>query len=342
MVMLLHIWVLELRFGNDAHVMPQFFRSGNCGVDLFFVISGFVMATISRGAFKNRSGIIRFVYNRVTRIYPVYWFYCLPALFIFLVRPDLVNIAQGNKVDLLRSFLLLPQKIKPLLAVGWTLIHEMHFYTVMVLLLIFPERFFLRLLLLWAIIVTAANMIISDCIALPPLAWIALHPLSLEFIAGCFVARFTFAGVGRYRIPALWIGFALLFAAAIFYAYIFPSVIEAAEWPRVIMFGLPATLIVYGSSSFNSIRTDHSLPRFMLLMGDASYSLYLSHALVATAVGMAWSLLGLGKILSNHFLVATMLITCLTTGILSYIFIEVPVMARSRALYSALSRRDFL
>jgi peptidoglycan/LPS O-acetylase OafA/YrhL len=336
-VMLFHIWGVELHFGGGAHIMPQFMKAGICGVDLFFVISGFVMAEVSRGAFRKGPEILRFAYNRVTRIYPAYWLFSLPALGVFLLRPELVNVAQGNRVDLVSSFLLLPQNIKPLLAVGWTLIHEMHFYAVLCLLLLAPERSFTRLLLAWAALVAGASLLWPDGFSLPPLARIASHPLTLEFIAGCLVSRAVSSGHRGHRTAALWAGAALLVGSALFHAYVSPMDNDTAGWSRVLLFGVPGALIVYGASAFTAVRKDRALTRFWLLLGDASYSLYLSHALTATAIGMAWARLGLQHRLGSPVLVAVTVVSCIAVALMGYLLFERPVMGLSRALYRGLA-----
>ena len=116
------------------------------GVDLFFVISGFVMVTITGNQFQ-RAGFVReFLFHRITRIYPLYWLFTLLALAVLLARPDMLK-RSFEAQELVRSVLLLPQDGLPLLMVGWTLIHEMYFYIVFSLLLVSERRVLLLLLL---------------------------------------------------------------------------------------------------------------------------------------------------------------------------------------------------
>ena len=70
------------------------------------------------------------------------WVYSILVLGVFLIKPSWVNSSQGNQVDILASFLLLPSQTLPLVMVGWTLIHEMYFYLVFSLvLMLVPEGF---------------------------------------------------------------------------------------------------------------------------------------------------------------------------------------------------------
>lgn len=82
----------------------DFFQSG---VDLFFIINGFVMVIVSRGRFQKFAESKRFLFNRVSRIYPTYWLYYFLTLAVVLVQPGMVNSTHGSS-SLLMSFLLLP------------------------------------------------------------------------------------------------------------------------------------------------------------------------------------------------------------------------------------------
>ena len=122
LVVAAHLCIVEGRFAGDG-MLPQSGEIGFVGVDLFFVISGFVMVTVTRGRFGRWRQVGRFLYHRATRIYPLYWVVSTAVLCALLVRPEWINASQGGQVDIFRSFALLPQPGLPLLAVGWTLIH---------------------------------------------------------------------------------------------------------------------------------------------------------------------------------------------------------------------------
>jgi exopolysaccharide production protein ExoZ len=336
-VVIFHIWGAELRFGNVHHILPLFFYAGIYGVDLFFVISGFIMVTVTQGQFQSIQSITRFLYNRAARIYPVYWFYSLIALAVFLTHPGMVNVSQGNRVDLLRSFLLFPQNTKPLLAVGWTLIHEVHFYLVFTLLLLFPEKHLIKLLLLWGFLVVFGNLTLHPSSALSPLIILATNPLSLEFICGCLIAKAYFSGVRRFGLMSVIVGISLLVLASIFHAYVSPINNEVPGWSREFLFGLPCALIVYGTVSTLMLRLETTFSRILLALGDASYSLYLSHALVVSGLGNIWVLLFLNAKLSNVYFIIFMFFGSISAGILSYRFIESPLLKITRRLYKYLA-----
>src|SRR5687767_4316208 len=154
-----HLVPLERKYFGEQ-LLPHFFDLGVSGVDLFFVISGFVMVTVTRG---RRGGwrTLEFLYSRATRIYPTYWFYFFITLCVFLAMPHWVNASENHQADLWRSFFLFPGQHLPLVLVGWSLILELWFYVVFAGLLLLDERMRLPALAIWAVIILAANTIVD-------------------------------------------------------------------------------------------------------------------------------------------------------------------------------------
>ena len=74
---------------------------GSVAVDIFFVISGYVMVSVTQGRFRSGPQARRFLWHRLTRIYPLYWVYAMLALGVFLVRPEWINASQGGHVSVL-------------------------------------------------------------------------------------------------------------------------------------------------------------------------------------------------------------------------------------------------
>ena len=185
-VVFFHLLMIERKYGGSKTILPEFFQFGMFGVDLFFVISGFVMFTVTRGRFQIPKHALRFLYHRVARIYPTYWVYSVLVLIVFLLKPTWVNNSQGNQVNILSSFLLLPSQTLPLVMVGWTLIHEMYFYLVFfIIFLLISERHLVYAIFIWGICVALLNLNAES--SSPALAIIS-HPLTFEFLGGCILA----------------------------------------------------------------------------------------------------------------------------------------------------------
>jgi exopolysaccharide production protein ExoZ len=125
-VVLAHLATIETKYGHGFGLLPKWVNfAGWSGVHFFFIISGFVMTLIAE-----RSNWTGFLGARVLRIYPVYWIYTSLVLAVFLIVPAVVNSSYAHPPSTLKSYLLWPKDVGPLLSVGWTLIHEMYFYLV--------------------------------------------------------------------------------------------------------------------------------------------------------------------------------------------------------------------
>ena len=96
LVVMLHVTNAEQKYMPSNVLLPQTLSALYAsGVDIFFIISGFIMVMVS----KEREAL-RFLYKRFSRIYPLYWFYSLIVLALYLYRPDMVNSSQGNQVNI--------------------------------------------------------------------------------------------------------------------------------------------------------------------------------------------------------------------------------------------------
>jgi exopolysaccharide production protein ExoZ len=292
LVLAFHVYAVEGKYFGE-HVVPKVLGAyGTCGVDLFFVISGFVMTTVTRTQFGSRENAVGFLKRRVMRIYPLYWFYSLIVFAVMLVMPQWVNSSTGHHVEVLRSFLLLPSATLPLLLQGWTLVYEMFFYVVFAALLAcITERWLTVALIVWAAVTCSLAYLLEMGRISDPSIRLIGDPLVLEFIAGCFCAMAWPAMRGARP-------FFLLAAAAV------SSLVSVAiggrvgldeiiHW-RAFYFGLPAFFLVLGAVSLEAhMRVTAS--RVLRVLGDASYSLYLSHVLVISAVGRVYARFALDK-----------------------------------------------
>ena len=287
LVVLLHLANAEYLYGDRGPVLSAFSVLGAAGVDLFFVISGFVMATITRGTFRKKGSLPLFLYSRAARIYPSYWVYSLALLAAHLLFPLAGDPQRWREIDIARSLLLLPQDRLPILVVGWTLVLELYYYGVVAVSLLLPERFFVGLLLVWAGVVTVANLALSHtAVPLGPAALVALYPQTIEFISGCLLARLVQAGHRRWGASCLTVGAALLPALYVAYSAFRPGAFPSA-WERLALFGLPSTLLVYGACCMELTGAGR-LPRLLMFVGDRSYTLYLTHVPVIVGASLLY------------------------------------------------------
>lgn len=311
-----HASLTQVKYFSGVDVLPTFFSFGQFGVDLFFVISGFVMVltTSAKHCALRESG--KFLWNRFFRIYPTYWVYYLALVPVFLLLPGFVNSSEGGKVDLLTSFFLLPSSTLPLLLVAWTLTLEVWFYLVFAIILMLPKRFLPLALAAWSIVLIAVNL--SGVVPTAPLLALVQNPLALEFILGGFAAL-VFRRVGPFLAGVIAItGFVVL-------------AFSSAGPSHPLLVGCGFALILIAVTAFESRRGIGPFAR-LTVFGDMSYSIYLCHVLVLAVTGRAWMALA-SHVGSNPVIIVLWwvitLAAVLTTGYLSYRLIERPVIGLS-------------
>ena len=250
------------------HFSRNFFDVGIGGVDVFFVLSGFIIAYSS----NPMKGTANFILKRLIRIVPIYWVMTLSILLISHVWPDIMQTTPFNLENLLRSLLFIPYLAKngsfePILCIGWTLNYEMFFYSLFALsLLIGKDRSPYIACLLIGILVALGFIIHFDCEQ-----WkFYTNPIMVEFAYGIFL-------YGFYRsYPQLIANYQWLCMTLFLVSF----GIGYYEWPtqRILGKGIPALFLVMAMVSLNVPRI--SFAPLLILFGNASYSLYLCHPYV--------------------------------------------------------------
>jgi len=303
---------------------PRFFLPGNVGVDIFFIISGFVMVhTITR---RPASGW-DFALNRLIRVAPLYWALTLMLGGASLAMPALFNTLRTSPAEILYSLLFVPYSneqglVYPALFVGWTLNYEMFFYGL----------FGLALALFGG---SLRRVVPATCIALATLVvvgWVLrpsgvipsfyTDPILLEFGMGMVLAKAYQHDLilpRKLGLVAAVGGMALLIA----FSVIVPT------WERALFWGIPSLAVVGGALSLEHHGTRFRA-RLVQLLGGASYALYLIHPLINMPIGrisnhldsapLGWALAFLALLVSTVLAVAI------------HIYVERPVTARLRAL----------
>ena len=325
-IVLAHLTLVEAKFGKGLTVLPAFLVRGLGGIDFFFIISGLMMVTTSHGKFHSGKWALSFIYNRLVRIYPLYWIYSSVALAAFLIHPAWwVTNAPENWGDLLVSFLLLPSRLLPLLNVAWMLTHLIYFYLVFALFLwILKEELLPVGLTLWALLVLAGQLYFNFGSSHRPTLDLLMHPYTLEFIAGCFLGIFFRRHWHRGGLIFLTGGI-IIYGSTLFLLNFFPSQGPMTGWNRVLHFALPDALILYGAITLEKQGRLSLATRFNRL-GEASYSIYLSHILVLSAAGSFWALFPTPAPFHHVWILSAMVGGVIFIGRLSFRYLESPLL----------------
>ena len=293
LVLLAHIGVIELRLlsvstSDETPLLLQPLANGVSGVDIFFVISGFIMVYVSQSYVSSVRQSADFLIARFVRVYPIYWvFLALAAIGMFVqygLPYDAIDIPADRATNhVISSILLIPQFDLPILVVGWTLVHELFFYLVFAVLLFAPRAQLGVWLAIWGLVVLSGSLLGLSDTGARSLIELVFSPLTLEFIGGAFVAILYLSGKRIVPIVALAVGAIGFLAGLVFNANLDRFFLE---WGRVLIFGLPSLLIVYGAVCLEDHYPKNLVGRFFSTLGDWSYALYLSHLLVLLALSM--------------------------------------------------------
>jgi exopolysaccharide production protein ExoZ len=300
---------------------------GQAGVDLFFVLSGFVITWVNADILGDHTRLVGYVGRRLWRIFPVYWV-CWCAALPLVRWLGVIDLGQFlNPGKALRLLALLPTSdYNPVLPQAWTLNFEIVFYLAFAVFLFVPRRAFVPLLGLWLAGVVAAlglppNAAMFTVRAFRPAAWL-LHPFVLEFLLGCFAAvaiRRGWTGGARTILMAGLLGF----AAGAVVTCMDPVAASPARW-RVLLFGVPSSLIVFGAVAVERSQ-GWVLPRWLQICGDASYPIYLVHMVVLDVVRK--NLGGLSDNWLGHVTrICLLIIAGLGTGFVVHAVVEQPLM----------------
>jgi exopolysaccharide production protein ExoZ len=252
----------------------------NTGVDLFFVISGLIMTLTTWRSFDVPGSARRFLWRRLTRVYPLYWLITTPILLLFLVSPSSVSFDDGSHPSILASSLLLPQNGRMPLLVAWTLVYEMYFYILFAVAMLLGRRWFGWVIGAWSLLTVTLHLVLGA--TGNPYLHLVSSPLSLEFVFGVVIGYAVVRGWLLWPKAVLTVGIG---AAAGLLTYLGSSGLKyfPSETFRVLGPGLVMALVVYGAVGLER-RHGAIVPGFLQRWGDSSYSLYLIHVPALTAL----------------------------------------------------------
>jgi exopolysaccharide production protein ExoZ len=296
---------------------------GQSGVDLFFVVSGFIMVFVTANA---ASSAWDFFKMRIIRIVPLYWLFNFATAALILTLPQLFKTSVFTLPHLLLSLFFIPhpnpadpQSISPFILLGWTLNYEMFFYVIFaVAMAVSPAR---RVPLTIAVLVTLTALGALGVSAANPAWKFYSNDIVLEFVFGMTLAGLFLNDVLRRSGTSVGIILIALGAAGLVVGG------YHLELPRALVFGVPAAFIVAGALAIESARRVPKVQPFMLL-GDASYSIYLAHLFPLALERFAWSRLGLPTdgVLAVAAFVSLAMIGGALSGIACYFLVERPML----------------
>ncbi len=291
MVAAFHTFLSQGKYFTVGGLLPRGCIAGEAGVDLFFVISGFIMMHITPDAHRSWRDQAAFLFRRFARIYPPYWAVALPLLVVWMWNPHLINGYANNRVDVMGTFLLCPSSGPTVLSVAWTLGYELSYYVTASFIFYYAGRRRFAIVLLWITFILG-GIVLGDHVYVTPWMDTILHPLTLEFIAGMLLAHFLKSGLPRvhpFVAAALVAG-----AASVMYAWgqrhgTYAS--DPGSPLRPVFYGVPSLIIVWMMVQMDLQGNWRWLAR-LAPVGERSYDIYLVHLPVIFLVyhGVCWLL----------------------------------------------------
>ncbi len=263
--------VLEARALNGRSGVPVREVWGY-GVDVFFVISGFIMVHSAGKRFGGTRNAADFLLRRIIRIAPLYALATLGIVFMARIAPQTVNGQRPSGSDIASSLLFIPYarmtgEVVPVLPVGWTLNYEMLFYAFFALAMFVNFRSgMIALVIVLCGLATLGAALEPSAVVVS--AW--TNSIILEFVFGLGIGVLYRSGFRPSR--------SLLFIAGLLAVILSMAVISGnfQPSPRFLICGIPAATVVF-TAVFAFAPTQGWLFASFAALGDASYSLYITH-----------------------------------------------------------------
>ncbi len=306
---------------------------GLSGVDLFFVISGFIMVFVTAGAETSPANFFRM---RIVRIVPLYWLFNFVNAALFIAFPQLFQTAVLTLKHFILSLFFIPHlspavppSISPFILLGWTLNYEMFFYAIFALAM--AVSLMRRVPLTIGVLVSMVALGTLSVFDGSPALEFYSNDIVLEFVFGMALAQLFLNGtLARVGVGPAWVAIGLGAIGVAVGAY------HITEIPRALAFGLPAALMVAGALSIEAGREVRRVQPF-LIIGDASYSIYLAHLFPIALERFAWARLALPTegILPVVSFVGVALVGGACAGIACYLVVERPMLKVMRGWIKA-------
>ena len=292
MVVIEHLQFKTRVFGFMAHgwlvdFKPVYFP---VGVDIFLVISGFIMFHLSGERFAQPGYWRVFLLRRVIRIVPLYWLFTGLTLLAMVDFGGDMNHTIFNPAHIIASFVFVPWprfdgEAAPILSVGWTLNYEMLFYAMFAAALVFRRRLGTALVMATILILVALHT------AIPNTWWAATFwtsPILLDFLLGVVLALLYDRG---FRVSRL--GGALILSVGVAYLVVSNHFDAPHHIGRFLSLGIPAALVCAALVFAPTPARPGIVYRAAIDVGNASYALYLSHAFTLSLLAIGCHRLGI-------------------------------------------------
>ena len=325
LVVLHHCWTLitvpgQADFGST-------FEIGAIGVDIFFVISGFLMIFITA---QRKQGPVEFFVSRLLRVGPPYWVVTGAMVAMLIYAPRMFGSTRFNLAAVVTSLAFVPWphptdggvnaivEILPIMHFGWTLNYEMAFYSLFAMTLFVAPKYSCELSSVVILALVFLGLVgKSDHFAFEFYS----SPIMLEFVFGMIVGKFY---VNGFTIPAKN-AVLLFFLAAVVVAAVSDISITRTTPLRWLLWGVPSALMFFSVISLEK-RGSIAASSTLRFLGDSSYSVYLTQLFTLGGFRLMWRSLRLSGNISDTLMIGSAYVACIGVGMLFHIAVETPLV----------------
>lgn len=308
---------------TSMHEFYEFESLGAVGVDIFFIISGFIMVYVSYEKFGQKKASVDYLIRRIIRIAPIYWMWTLFYVMLLVFIPSLFSENQFDITHTIKSLLFIPSEHEltgsttPVIGPGWSLNFEMFFYYIFALFLLFPRNYLIPGLFFLFIGLSAVGYYFQpENFALQ----VYTNTLLIEFLFGCFIGVLYKT---RTELNLFTCYLFIVIGIAWLKSSIFYGTPDYLDENRFITWGIGAAFLVTG---FTFMEKKYEVKSGLLYaLGESSYSIYLTHIFVLPALAKIWVAINLDAYFAAEIFVLVASVSAVIVGHIAYKLTEKPI-----------------
>ncbi len=314
LVLLYHATTVSTRIYHQEF-LGSFFKFGNSGVIFFFVLSGFIIYYVHADDLGKPRKFKSFIIKRFIRLYPIYWIVSLTVLPVYFIFPSFGESFHRRLDVILQSLILYPQNPQlsvPIIAAAWTLSYEVFFYLIFSCLILLKPKISLRIVVVWVLGIIVGNYYaIAHSLETPNfiIFYFLLSPINLNFIFGCLAAYLVL----RLRDDRIKISYILLLIIIGVGLYIRGN------------YNIGSTIIIFSFALLEDLRAIAIYP-LLCYLGDASYSIYLTHGNIVAVLARFTLALKINSLLGTSLTMLVIVAITIVCGCGFYSYIEKPLL----------------
>ena len=306
----------ERYFGVAQFAAP--FRFGDSGVEFFFVLSGFIITWAHVADFGKPGNVFTYLRKRIVRIYPTYLIVFVAVYALALVAPATRADIPHDLVTILKSLALVPQEGAPVLVVAWTLQYEVCFYAIFAA---FIVNRYLGAAIMVALLINLVRCHSGVCTF--PGTFFANHLFAL-FGIGVVVA---WAGRTRVRLPRPSL-MAIVSACGFLAFAVVEGVLGQNRIPvdRRLVYGIFSAVLIFALIRAEASGELRIRNRWLPLLGDSSYALYLIHYPLISILCKGLVFMGLAGVTGAAVAFPVILCCCVLAAVAFHLRVEKPLL----------------